>query len=89
MLGSLQNYLNHTFGVGVQESRITAEPIFMPGGGLKSAGFGTNATCIIGEHWFLDGVAAATSLLGPAASSPTVQEKMQYALSLSLAYDFR
>jgi len=50
---------------------------------------GSNATFIFNEHWFLDIVGAATELLGPAASSPYVDDKWQYAISVSLAYDFR
>jgi outer membrane scaffolding protein for murein synthesis (MipA/OmpV family) len=84
-----QNYLRHAFGVDQEQARKTQEPEYTPGGGVKSASVGANATWIFGEHWFVDAVAAATLLLGPAASSPTVEDKWQYALSLSLAYDFR
>lgn len=84
-----KNYLDHDFGVDQQEAQNTHLPVYSPGGGVKSAGVGTNMTYIFGEHWFLDGVFAATTLLGPAASSPTVDNKWQYAASISLAYDFR
>jgi outer membrane scaffolding protein for murein synthesis (MipA/OmpV family) len=84
-----QNNLRHAFGVDQTTSLNTGEPVYTPGGGVKSAGVGTNATYIFGEHWFLDGVAAATTFLGPAASSPVIESKWQYAFSISLAYDFR
>ncbi|MDR3416395.1 MAG: MipA/OmpV family protein [Nevskia sp.] len=82
-------YLRHDFGVDQNQSLHTGLPVYTSGGGVKSAGVGVNATWIFNEHWFLDGVAAATELLGPAASSPYVDEKWQYAFSISLAYDFR
>jgi outer membrane scaffolding protein for murein synthesis (MipA/OmpV family) len=83
-----QNNLQHAFGVDRQQSLATGEPVYTPGGGVRSAGIGSNATWIFKEHWFLDGVAAVTELLGPAASSPSVDDKMQFAFSISLAYDF-
>ncbi|MFI4979610.1 MAG: MipA/OmpV family protein [Nevskiales bacterium] len=83
------NYMNHAFGVTEQVSENTHLPVYTPGGGLKSVGVGTNMTYIFADHWFLDGVFAATTLLGQAGNSPTVDEKWQYAASLSLAYDFR
>ena len=84
-----QNYMSHAFGVDEVEAAHTHLPTYTPGGGLKSAGVGTNATYIFGKHWFLDGVAAAARLTGPAGSSPVVNDRWQIAFSLSLAYDFR
>ena len=84
-----KNYMDHDFGVDQQTSQNTHLPVYTPGGGAKSAGIGTNMTYIFGQHWFLDGVFAATRLLGPAGSSPTVDDKWQYAASVSVAYDFR
>ena len=84
-----QNNLQHLVGVTEQESMATGDPVYTPGGGLASAGLGVNATYIFSEHWFLDGVFAYSELIGPAASSPVVESKEQFAFSLSLAYDFR
>ena len=82
-------YMKNDFGVTQDEAKSNDLPTYTPGGGVKSAGVGANATYIFREHWFLNGVFAATTLLGPAASSPNVQQKQQYAFSLSVAYDFR
>jgi outer membrane scaffolding protein for murein synthesis (MipA/OmpV family) len=84
-----KNYMRHAFGVDEQASLNTHLPVYTPGGGVKSAGVGTNMTYIVADHWFLDGVFAATTLLGEAGNSPTVNTKWQYAASLSVAYDFR
>ena len=84
-----KNYMNHAFGVDEEASLNTHLPVYTPGGGLKSAGVGTNMTYIFADHWFLDGVFAATTLLAQAGNSPTVDTKWQYAASISLAYDFR
>ena len=83
------DYMRHEFGVTQQESTDSGLPLYTPGGGVKAAGVGANATWIFADHWFLDLVCAASDLLGPAAESPTTDERWQYAVSLSLAYDFR
>lgn len=82
-------YMEHNFGVDQVQHQKSGLPLYSPGGGLKSAGVGANATWIFRDHWFFDTVVGGTELLGPAAGSPTVDEKFQFALSLSLAYDFR
>jgi outer membrane scaffolding protein for murein synthesis (MipA/OmpV family) len=46
-------------------------------------------TYILDQHWFLNAVFAATTLLGPAARSPDTETKFQGAASLNVAYDFR
>ena len=84
-----ENYMQHNFGVDSVQAAQSHLPVYTPGGGLKAAGVGANATWIFHEHWFLDAVAAMSTLVGPAASSPTVDEKRQCAFSISLAYDFR
>jgi outer membrane scaffolding protein for murein synthesis (MipA/OmpV family) len=86
-----KTYLDHDFGVSVSQAQARANdlPVYTPGGGIKSAGFGSNMTYIFSKHWFLDGVFAANRLIGPAASSPNTVTKMQYAASVSVAYDFR
>lgn len=84
-----QDYMKHAFGVDANESAQTHLPLYTPGGGVKSAGVGTNMTYIFGKHWFLDGVLAATTLLGPASNAPTVEHSWQYAASVSVAYHFR
>jgi len=81
--------MRHAFGVDAQQSMNTGQPMYTPSGGFKSAGLGVNATYIFNEHWFLDGVAAATRFIGQASNSPVVEDKWQFAFSLSLAYDFR
>ncbi len=82
-------YMNNDFGVTSQEAKITGQAVYDPGGGLKSVGVGTNMTYILDQHWFLNAVFAATTLLGPAARSPDTETKFQGAASLNVAYDFR
>jgi len=82
-------YMDNDFGVTPQEAQSNRLPVYTPGGGIKSAGVGTNMTYIFRKHWFLNGVFAATTLLGPAGESPNVETKVQGAASLNLAYDFR
>ena len=84
-----QNNLQHLVGVDQQESLQTGEPVYTPGGGLASAGLGVNATYIFSKHWFLNSVFAYSQLLGPLGNSPVIERQQQYALSLSLAYNFR
>jgi outer membrane scaffolding protein for murein synthesis (MipA/OmpV family) len=84
-----QNNLQHLVGVTAQESMETGDRVYTPGGGLASAGVGVNAAYIFSKHWFLDGVFAYSDMLGPAANSPVVESRNQFAVSLSLAYNFR
>jgi outer membrane scaffolding protein for murein synthesis (MipA/OmpV family) len=82
-------YFQNDFGVNAPEARGSNLPLYVPGGGVKSAGIGTNMTYIFHKHWFLNGVFAATELLGPAADSPNTESKLQGAVSFNIAYDFR
>jgi outer membrane scaffolding protein for murein synthesis (MipA/OmpV family) len=84
-----KDYMAHEYGVTQQESTASGLPVYTPGGGLNSAGIGANATWIFADHWFADLVCAATDLIGPPAESPLTSERLQYAVSLNLAYDFR
>ena len=82
-------YMRHEYGVTPQESMMSGLPVYTPGGGVKEAGVGANATWIFADNWFLDVVGAASNLMGPAGSSPTTDERWQYAVSVNIAYDFR
>jgi outer membrane scaffolding protein for murein synthesis (MipA/OmpV family) len=82
-------YFNNAFGVDAQEAKANNLPVYTPGGGLKSAGIGANMTYMPHKHWFVNGVFAASSLLGPAADSPSVYSKLQCAASINVAYEFR
>ena len=82
------SYMRHFFGITETESQTSGLPVYTPGAGIKSINFGTNATLFVTDHWFLNSVLAVDRLLGGAAGSPTTSERMQFATTFTVGYDF-
>lgn len=81
-------YMQNVFGVGQAQSFRSGYPRFHANAGLKSTGFGFEATWFFTKHWLVNTDAAVSRLLGSAASSPITQDKTEAALDLSIAYQF-
>lgn len=81
-------YMQTYFGITPQQSLNTEYAVYTPGGGIKSAKFGVNATWFFSEDWFLQGIAAAERLYGNAAESPILQTREQYTGSAYVGYTF-
>lgn len=82
------SYMQNVFGVGMAQAARSGYPRFHANAGLKSTGFGFEATWFFTKHWLMNGDAAVSRLLGSAADSPITQEKTEGALTLSVAYQF-
>lgn len=78
----------HEFGISATQHLRSGLPRYDATGGLQSAGFGTNLTWMITDHWLLDGGASAQRLLDGAAHSPLVQSRLQYQASFTIGYMF-
>jgi outer membrane scaffolding protein for murein synthesis (MipA/OmpV family) len=82
------HYMQTVFGVTPTQSIDSGHPVYDAHAGSESAGFGLSAELFITPHWFIDMDTAASRLLGSAAESPITQRTTDYALSLSLAYQW-
>lgn len=78
--------MRRDFGVTTAEAQRSRFAAYRPGGGLRSAGFGVNATYFFKEDWFLNGTGGVTRLLGSAEDSPLVLEREQYLLTVMAGY---
>src|SRR5262249_20543635 len=81
-------YMKAYFGVSPSEAARTQLRVFTPGGGVKSTGFGATAIWQLSEHWFFESGGAVQYLLGDAGSSPIVEERAQFTLSINAVYHF-
>jgi outer membrane scaffolding protein for murein synthesis (MipA/OmpV family) len=82
------NYMQRTFGVNLPQSLRSGYPVFKTHAGVKSGGFGFNATWFMTDHWLLDAATAVSRLFDSAADSPITQRKTEGALALTVAYKF-
>jgi outer membrane scaffolding protein for murein synthesis (MipA/OmpV family) len=81
-------YMRHTFGVNALQAARSGYAAYDPGAGLRSAGFGINATWNVTDHWMLESSGSAEVLLGPAYESPIVRQRVGYSIALDVAYRF-
>lgn len=78
----------HEFGISATQHQRSGLPRYDATGGPQSAGFGSNATWLITDHWMIEGGVTAQRLLDSAAHSPLVQERMQYDANFTVGYTF-
>ncbi|HWK43648.1 MAG TPA: MipA/OmpV family protein [Stellaceae bacterium] len=81
-------YNRHYFGISATQSQRSGLPLYKAGAGAQSAGFGSSMTWFVTDHWMVDGGVSAQRLLGDAAHSPLVQQRLQYEASFSIGYLF-
>ena len=78
--------MRRDFGITAAEAQRSRFAAYAPGGGLRSAGFGVNATYFFRDDWFVNGTGGVTRLLGPAADSPLVRQREQYLGTVMVGY---
>jgi outer membrane scaffolding protein for murein synthesis (MipA/OmpV family) len=83
-----QSFQRRFFGVTPLQAQRSFYPVFNAGGGLESAGVGTNLLWFCSEHWLVTSEAAAQRLLGDAGRSPLSNDATQLLWRVSIAYQF-
>lgn len=78
----------HEFGISATQHVRSGLPRYDARGGLQSAGFGSNLTWLITDHWLIEGGVTAARLLDSAAHSPLVRARMQYDANFTVGYIF-
>jgi outer membrane protein len=83
-----KNYMESYFGVDTTQSRNSGYQKYKADAGIKSVDFTISATYLINRSWVLRGQEKLTVLVGDAADSPIVKEKVQPTTMLMLGYRF-
>lgn len=83
-----ENYMDSYFGVTAAQSSRSGHREYNPGAGIKSAGLTASATYLINASWAIRVQQSVDILLGDAADSPIVQEKLQSSSMLVVGYRF-
>ncbi|MDF3218554.1 MULTISPECIES: MipA/OmpV family protein [Mesorhizobium] len=83
-----ENYMQAYFGVTPEQSARSGLARYDAGAGLKRADFSISATYMLDENWMVRGEAGVGVLLGDAADSPVVVEKIQPSGMLLVGYRF-
>lgn len=83
-----KNYMESYFGVDAAQSRNSGYQEYKAGSGVKSVDFAVSATYLFNKNWVLRGQEKLGVLVGDAADSPIVKEKVQPSTTLMLGYRF-
>lgn len=83
-----ENHMQSYFGVNAEQATRSGLARFDAGAGLKRADFSLSATYSINQNWLVRGEAQVGVLLGDAADSPVVLEKLQPSAMLLVGYKF-
>ena len=78
--------LRHTFGVSPTQSAASGYPVHDAGKGLRSGSFAVDGGYFFTKNWLIEGAVAAEKLFGGAGDSPFVQERSQFAMTISGEY---
>jgi outer membrane scaffolding protein for murein synthesis (MipA/OmpV family) len=78
--------MNSYFSINRRQSSRSGLRTYDADGGLRSAGFGISSGWFFTPHWLVSANGSAKRQLGDSADSPIVQDKWQFAASLTLAY---
>ncbi len=81
-------YMQAYFGVTPEQSVRSGLATYNANAGFKRADFTTSTTYMISEHWLIRGQVGVGYLLGDAADSPIIKEKLQPSGMLSVGYKF-
>lgn len=74
------------FGVSAAQAQQSGLPQYSASGGLRNASLGFSATYFLDRFWFCNATGSVQRLLGAAADSPVVEDKLQTALLLVAGY---
>jgi MipA family protein len=83
-----ENHMQAYFGVTPQQSARSGLARYDAGAGLKRADFSVSATYLLNQNWMVRGEAGIGVLVGDAADSPIVVEKIQPSGMLLVGYRF-
>ena len=83
-----ENYMQAYFGVTSEQSARSGLARYDAGAGLKRADFSISATYMLDANWMVRGKAGVGILLGDAADSPIVVDKVQPSGMLLVGYRF-
>lgn len=83
-----ENYMQAYFGVTSEQSARSGLARYDAGAGLKRADFSISATYMLNQNWMVRGEAGVGILLGDAADSPIVIDKVQPSGMLLVGYRF-
>jgi outer membrane protein len=83
-----ENHMQAYFGITPQQSARSGLARYDAGAGLKRADFSISATYTLNENWMLRGQAGVGVLVGDAADSPVVVDKIQPSGMLLVGYRF-
>ena len=83
-----ENYMQAYFGVTPEQSTRSGLARYDAGAGLKRADFSISATYMLDANWMVRGEAGVGILLGDAADSPIVVDKVQPSGMLLVGYRF-
>lgn len=83
-----ENHMQAYFGVSAEQAARSGLARYDAGAGLKRADFSLSATYSINRNWVVRGEAQVGVLLGDAADSPVVVEKIQPSAMLLVGYKF-
>lgn len=82
------NYMEAYFGVSSSQSTRSGHGQYKAGAGIKSVDLSASAIYLINENWVVKGEQGVSFLVGDAADSPIVEEKVQAKTMLMLGYRF-
>lgn len=82
------NYMESYFGVSAKQSARSGYSQYKAGAGIKSVDLSASATYLINDNWVVKGEQSVGFLVGDAADSPIVREKVQSKTMLMVGYRF-
>jgi outer membrane protein len=83
-----EKYMQAYFGVTPEQSARSGLARYEAGAGLKRADFSISATYMLNQNWMVRGQAGVGILVGDAADSPVVVDKVQPSGMLLVGYRF-
>lgn len=82
------DYNRAYFGVTMEESRVSGNPMYRPGGGIKDVRVGARWNWALTPSWMLVTNVQATRLVGNVRNSPLVERPTNVSVSAAFAYRF-
>jgi len=82
------DYSRAYFGVTGDESRVSGNPMYRPGGGIKDVRVGARWNYALSPSWMLITNVQATRLVGSVRHSPLVERPTNVSVSTAFAYRF-
>ncbi|MES2488700.1 MAG: MipA/OmpV family protein [Pseudomonadota bacterium] len=81
-------YMSRYFGVTPAQSASSGYPTYTAHAGLKSVNAGGSVTWLVTDHWVINVLAGGQRLLSDAADSPLTLDRLQFATTFTVGYQF-